>query len=65
MKIKSVEFMRLARDRISEETSDMTWEEEREYINERIDSFRDFLKGVPKKSFYLSTTQAILPEIVE
>ena len=49
MKIKSVELMRNIRDRMSQETSGMTWHEEHEYLTSHISSFEALLKEVPNK----------------
>ena len=50
MKIKSVELMRSIRDRISQETSGMSWLEEQEYLRSHIGSFQSLLKEMSNKA---------------
>ena len=50
MKIKSVELMRNIRDRISQETMEMSWLEEQEYLKNHIGSFEAALKEMPIKA---------------
>ncbi len=50
MKIKSVELMRSIRDRISKETSGMSWLEEQEYLRSHIGSFEAMLEEMPNKA---------------
>lgn len=50
MKIKSVELMRDIRDKMSQETSGMSWLEEKEYLRKHSGAFDTLLKEMSNKA---------------
>jgi hypothetical protein len=50
MKIKAVALMREARERMAEETTGMSWEEQREYLRKHSGLFRSLVDGMPNNS---------------
>lgn len=61
MKIKSVQLMRSIRDRMSQETQGMSWEEEQEYLKAHSGSLEVLLKKMPNKAIHPTATLASAP----
>ena len=61
MKVNSVELMRSIRDKISYETQDMSWVEEKEYLKSHGSTLGGLYEKMPNKVMHLTATVTSAP----